>query len=211
MTQAFCDRLTERGEIRTWMLVISDLSFSVPQEIVEATMMSQKWMGSLAAIGAVVSLASVAIGARGFALVGLGVGVAMVLVGALSLWSASRSGRPTEFSFEGSAPKRWTWWTVLATLMAAIYVVGAASLLISDPKGTNVGALGIAIGFASLIAIGLRLRSRSRVAGNWLVVVAMVPALTFFWVIVPAVVALAVIIGAVVEVSRATPQTPQTA
>lgn len=44
-----------------------------------------------------------------------------------------------------------------------------------------------------------------------MIVVAAVPALAFFWVIAPAVVGLAIIIGAVTEISRATPQAPAAA
>lgn len=171
--------------------------------------MNQMWMAALAAAGTAVFLATMVVGTDPpLSVVGVGIGSFVALLALLSLWSAKRSGRPTEFTYGGSRPKTWRWWTVLAALLAATYVVGATGQLISDPKGTNVGALAIAIGFAGLIAGGLRLRSQSRIAGNWMVVVASIPALTFFWVIVPAVLGLAIIIGSVTEIARAKPQAP---
>lgn len=205
MTQAFSDRLKERGGIRTWVLIAGDLSISVPQQLMEVSVMSQKWMAAFAAVGSVLILASTAMG-LGPPILFLGVGICIFAL--FGLWSAKRNDRPAEFSYGGTAPKAWKWWTVLAALLAVTYVVAAAGQLIADPKATNVGALGIMTGFATLIAGGLKLRSKSRIAGNWMIVVAAVPALAFFWIIVPAAVALAIIFGAVTEISRAKPQTP---
>lgn len=209
MTQAFSDRLVEKGAMRTWMMIAGDLPPSVSQQILEVSTMNQMWMAALAAAGTAVILATMVVGAGSpISVVGVGIGSFVALLALLSLWSAKRAGRSTEFSFGGSRPKTWRWWTVMAALLGATYIVGATGQLISDPKGTNVGALAIALGFAGLIAGGLWLRSRSRVAGNWMVVVASVPALTFFWVIVPAVLGLAIIIGSVTEIARAKPQAP---
>lgn len=211
MTQAFSDQLKEKGDARTWMFVLADLSFSVPQQILEVSLMSQKWMAALAATGSCLVLAAFVIGTGPPLLLMVGLGLVLGLSGFLSLWAAKRNGTSTEFSYGLSDPKAWTWWTVLAALLAVTYVVAAAGQLISDPKGTNVGALAIMTGFAGLIAGGLRLRSQSRIAGNWMIVVATIPALAFFWIVVPAVVGIAIIIGAATEISRATPQAPLTA
>jgi len=212
MTQAFCDRLRERGGRGAWSFVVADLVRSVPQQIMEVSVMSQKWMAALAAAGTAVILATMLVGTDPpLSVLGVAIGSFVALFSLLSLWSAKRVGRPTEFSYGGLPPKAWKWWTLLSALLGTAYVVGATAQLISDPKGTNVGALGIALGFAALIAGGLLLRSHSRIAGNWMVVVAAVPALTFFWIIVPTVVALAIIIGAVKEISHATPRAPTAA
>lgn len=204
MAQVFSDRVRERGGLRTWFVVVVDLSLSVPQQILEVSLMSQKWMGAIASLASVALVTAFAVGA-GPPIVLAGAAAA---VGLLAFVSAKRRGLPTEYLYGGTAPKTWTWWTVLAALLAGTYVLAAVGQLIDDPKATNVGALGIMIGFAGLIAVGLRFRSRSRIAGNWIVVFATVPALMFFWVVVPTLVALAIIIGAVTEVSRATPRGP---
>jgi hypothetical protein len=209
MAQAFSDRVRERGGLRTWFVVVGDLSLSVPQQILEVSLMSQKWMpAALAAVGTALILASMIVGAgTPFFVVFIGIGLFVGLLSLLSLWADKRSGRATEFSYGGAAPKSWKWWTVLAVLLAVTYVLAAAGQLISDPKGTNVGALAIATGFAGLVVAGLRLRSRSRIAGNWMIAMAAVPSLAFFWIILPAVLGLAVIIGAVSEI-RPAPQGP---
>ena len=170
--------------------------------------MSQKWMGAFTFLVALLLIVLMAIGVGPPLLVVAG---AVVLVAILAVMAAKRSDRPTEFLYGGSIPRFWTWWTVLAMLLGAVYLLGATGQLIDDPKATNVGALGFAIGFAALIGVGLWMRARSRIAGNWMVVFATVPALMFFWVVIPALVAVAIIFGAVREITRATPQTPAAA
>ena len=208
MSQAFCDRLREKGGARTWLLVGPDIVRSFPLQIMEVSLMSQKWLGVLVFLAAIALIVAMAIGV-GPPLVVLG--AIIVVVGGLVVTSATRSDRPTEYLYGGSAPRPWTWWTVLSALLASAYVLAAAGQLIDTPKATNVGALAIAFGFAGLIAFGLVLRARSRVVGNWMVIFATIPALTFFWFIVPALVALAIIVGAVREIARAAPQAPAAA
>jgi hypothetical protein len=189
-------------------MVGADIWFSVPEQIMEVPHMSQKWMGSLTVLAAMALVTLFAIG----------IGPPIVLLGAvvgffglLAVVSTKRGERPTEYLYGGGVPKAWTWWTVLAVLLAATYVVTATGQLIDTPKATNVGALAIMSGFAGLIAWGLRLRSHSKISGNWMIIFATVPALMFFWVIVPTVVGVAIIVGAVMEIARATPQAPAAA
>jgi hypothetical protein len=208
MSQAFCDRLLERGAPRTWVLVGADLFHSVPQQIMEASLMSQKWLGSITMLAAVALVTLFAIGTGPPLVLALST---VTVVGIFGFMATRRNDRPTEYLFSGATPKMWTWWTVLAALLGAVYVIAATGQLIDDPKATNVGALGIMIGFAALIVLGLRLRARSRIGGNWMVIFATAPALMFFWIVLPAVVGLAIIVGAITEISRATPQTPAAA
>ena len=202
MVQAFSDRVKERGGVRAWILIAGDLSLSVPQQILEVSLMSQKWMPALAAVGCCLILTTFVIGTGPPLFLLAGVGLVLAAAGFISMWAAKKNGKGAEFSYRLDAPKKWTWWTILAVVLAVAYVVAATGQLIETPKGTNVGALGVAVGFAFFIALGLTLRSRERALGNWLVVLAAVPALAFFWIIVPAVVGVAVIVGAVADVSR---------
>lgn len=208
MAQAFSDRLNERGPARTWLFIASDLSQSIPQQILETSLMSQKWSAVLAGFGCCLVIAAMFIGTGPPILLMLGFGVLLGVGGFLSMWSAKKSGRSSEFNYRVSPPRAWVWWTILAALLGTTYVVAATGQLISDPKGTNVGALAIAAGFALLIAGGLRLRSQSRVVGNWMIVAASAPALAFFWIIVPAAAAIAIIVGAVSETSGTSPKAP---
>jgi hypothetical protein len=205
MAQAFSDRLTERGARRTWLLLSGDLWLSVPRQILEASLMDQRWLGAFTALSAVLFMTAMGIGLGSPILL---VTLAVTTVGLLAVLSRKASDRPTEYRYYGGTPKALKWWTVLALLLAAVYVLAAVGQLIDDPKATNVGALGIMIGFSGLIVGGLRLRARSKIGGNWMVIFATVPALMFFWVIVPALVGLAIIAGALTEIVRATPQQP---
>ena len=205
MSQAFCDRLRDRGAPRTLALVGADLFRSVPQQIMEVSLMSQKWMGIITALASVTLVMFFAMGVGPPIILA---GALVAFVGLMAIVMAKRGDRPTEYLYGGTAPKTWTWWTVLAVLLGATYVVTATGQLINDPKATNVGALAIMIGFAGLIGFGLRLRKQSRISGNWMVIFATAPALLFFWVIIPTVVGLAIIVGAVMEIARATPQAP---
>lgn len=207
MAQAFSDRIKERGGRRTWFLIAGDLWLSIPEQILEASIMDQRWIGAIAALATVAVMTAI----------GTGVGPPLVLVasavaviGFLIVVSRKASHRPTEYLYGGVTPNRWKWWTVLAMLLAVVYVLAAVGQLIGDPKATNVGALGIMTGFAGLIVLGLRLRGQAKPLGNWLVIFATVPALMFFWIVVPAVVGLAIIAGAVTEIVRASPRQPLT-
>lgn len=205
MAQAFSDRFKERGGRRTWLLIVPDLWFSIPKQILEVTIMDQRWIGVVAGLSTLMVL--VALG------LGLGSPLALVVgaagvVGLLLGLSRKAPDRPTEYLYGGVAPKRWKWWTVLAMLLAVVYVLAAIGQLIEDPKATNVGALGIMIGFAGMIAFGLHLRGQAKPAGNWLVVFATVPTLLFWWAIGPPLVGLAIILGAITEIVRATPRQP---
>ncbi|HYI46682.1 MAG TPA: hypothetical protein VE174_14585 [Actinomycetota bacterium] len=208
MSQAFCDRMRDRGAPRTWAFVGADLVHSVPKQIMEASLMNQKWMAIFTAIASVALITALGMGIAPPVLLAAGT---VALVGFLLVVSSKRGDRPTEYLYAGHGPKTWTWWTVLAALLATVYVVAATGQLIETPKATNIGALGIAIGFAGLIAMGLRLRTQSKITGNWMVIFATAPALMFFWMLLPPLVALAIIVGAVIEIARATPQTPAAA
>ena len=208
MAQAFSDRIKERGARRTWVLIGRDLWLSIPRQILEVSHMDQRWLGALTALSALLFMVAIGIGLGSPIVL---VTITVTTVGLLVVLSRKASDRPTEYLYYGGGtPKALTWWTLLALLLAAVYVLAAVAQLIDDPKATNVGALGIMIGFSALILGGLRLRGRSKIWGNWMVIFATVPALMFFWIIVPALVGLAIIAGALIEIIRATPQQPLT-
>lgn len=199
MADAFSDRLAERGARQTWASMARDLSFSVPQQTLRETFMRQRWMAEVTVLIAIAMVAATWIGAGPPLLFGYGVG----FVAFLGLWSADLSSRRDHSVTSDVGPKRWTWWTVLAGGLAGAYVIAAGAQMLSDPKPTNVGAFALMVGFAGVIALGLALRSRSHGIGYWMVIIAMVPALVFVWMVVPPLVAIAVICGAALEMSKA--------
>ncbi|MEO8323175.1 MAG: hypothetical protein ABI571_03445, partial [Actinomycetota bacterium] len=95
MTQAFCDRLEERGGLGTWTFIVADLSLSIPQQILEVILMSQKWLAVLAAVGSCLVLAAMVIGTGSPLLLMVGFGLFLALAGFLPMWAAKRSGRST--------------------------------------------------------------------------------------------------------------------
>lgn len=198
MSEAFSERLAERGSRRTWVSIAGDLSLSVPRQTLRETFMSQRWMAEVTLLVAIATLAAIWVGAGSPMFLGVNVG----LVAFLGLWSADLGSRRDHSVTSDVGPKRWTWWTILATGMAVVYVVSAAAQMLNDPKPTNVGAFALMMGFAGLIALGLALRSRSQGIGYWLVIIAMVPALVFVWMVVPPLVAIAVICGAALEMAK---------
>jgi hypothetical protein len=198
MVDAFSDRLAERGARQTWASMARDLSFSVPQQTLRETFMRQRWMAEVTVVAAIAMLAAAWVGVGPPLFLSVGVG----FVAFLGLWSADLNIRRDHSIVSDLGPKRWTWWTVLAIAMAAAYTTAAAAQMLNDPKPTNVGAFALMVGFAGLIALGLVLRSLSNGVGRWMVVIAMIPALMFFWLIVPPLVAIAVICGAALEMSK---------
>ena len=199
MTEAFSDRLAERGTRHTWATIARDLSYSVPQQTLRETFMSQRWMAGVTVLLTFAMLAATWVGGGSSLLFAYGLG----FVAFLGLWSADLSSRRVQSTDTDVGPKRWTWWTMLAAAMAGLYVLAAGAQMLNDPKATNVGAFALMMGFAGVVVLGLVLRSRSLGIGPWMVVIAMIPALVFYWLIVPPLVAIAVICGAASERSKA--------
>ena len=197
MTEAFSERLAERGSRRAWVSIAGDLSLSVPQQTLRETFMSQVWMTKVTVLAASAMVVATWVGGSSL-LLGVGVG----LVGFLGLWSADLGSRHAKSVSSDAGLKLWTWWTVLAGGLAGAYVAAAAAQMFNDPKSTNLGAFALMVGFAALIALGLALRSRSLGIGHWTVIIATVPALVFVWMIVPPLVAIAIICGAALEMAK---------
>jgi hypothetical protein len=115
----------------------------------------------------------------------------------------TRGGRPM------SETLRRNWWQILAALYAAVEIimgigvaVGAGAGIEDRPgPGSIAGGSAIALGGLVIIA-GLVLRRRRRVAGDVLIAVGSVPALPFFWMIVPPVLGLVVITAAAVDAAE---------
>jgi MYXO-CTERM domain-containing protein len=113
----------------------------------------------------------------------------------------TRGGRPMLSNL------RRNWWLVLAGLYALVEIamgVGIALALEPDRQvnpGSVAGGSAIALGGLVIVA-GLVLRRRRRVAGNALIALGSVPALPFFWMIVPTVLGLVVITAAAVDAAE---------
>jgi hypothetical protein len=122
-----------------------------------------------------------------------------------------RFGRPTESVYRERARRGFVWWLVPAGVLALADLWLGVGSLIEDPKIENLLAMIVFAGFAAAVVGGIILRGKDRNAGNVLIVVGVVPAGTFIWVVFPPILAIPVIVAALVEIGatgRAAPQAP---
>jgi hypothetical protein len=196
MAQAFGDLRRDRGR-RAWLRTVPDLIRSVPPLRIEAVMSTAK------SAPLVVSLALVVLGGAVLVMGFNGFGplvpiVILGLAGAVYLWrhvaTSVRGG--------GRAPLRHavvqTWWAPVAALIGVVEVVFAIGTVFeaSNWGGRIIGS-SVMLAFGAMMLFGLTRRPFAREAGNSLILLATLPAVTFFWVIVAPVLALVVWVGVI--------------
>lgn len=115
-----------------------------------------------------------------------------VIYGISTLIGSRRVG--AEYDYSG---RRFRWWWVPAALAGAVELFIGVGQLIDDPKIENVAALGIMGAFAGLVFGGMAIRNR--IAGNWMVATGVLPMIPSFWMIVPPVLGLVVIVMALAD------------
>ncbi len=118
-------------------------------------------------------------------------GIGMVY-GLASLVGRSRVG--AEYDYNG---RRFRWWWVPAALAGAVELLIGVGQMIDDPKPENAGALAIMLGFAGLVFGGMAIRNR--IAGNWMIATGVLPMIPWFWMVVPPVLGLTVIVMALAD------------
>lgn len=119
---------------------------------------------------------------------------------------AARRGRPLS---EGGRPMgRWikdNWWVVLGGLTSAMATALGVMLPFEDGTvGSLLGGIVIALlGMTGLAGIFVRRRPGRRVSGDLMVAAGQLPWIPFFWMVVPPIVALTVIVAAFIDISDA--------
>ncbi len=90
---------------------------------------------------------------------------------------------------------RQAWWApVAAALVVCNVVVGLVLVFANEDSGSRIwGGLFIASGF--VILVGLLSRLDRRTPGNVLILLGTVPSLLVFWLIVPVILAVVVVVG----------------
>ncbi len=107
----------------------------------------------------------------------------------------ARTGRRgAEFDYSS---RHLRWWWIPAGLVGAFEGLFGVGQLIREPKWENAVALVVLSAFAALVFGGLFIRNRR--AGNWMIAFGVAPMLPFFWIVIPTVVALVVIVAAMAE------------
>jgi hypothetical protein len=179
-----------------WRRAIPDLVRTIPAQRTEAFMNRlRRPFGTVAAIVLIV---------LGFAALAVGRGIRagflpVVLLGLLILIAAQRRVFTPVFRGE-RAPLRHAlvqaWWAPLAGLLGfAMIFFGVGTIFEAHNWGGRVFGSAVLFAFGFGMLHGLRRRPFSRETGNALILVTTMPAMVFFWVIVPTVVAIVIWVG----------------
>jgi hypothetical protein len=195
MAQLFGDSLRTRGA-RVWLRALPDLARTIPAQRIEAFMSRlRRPAGRVAAILFVVlAFAALAVGR------GIRAGFVPVLLVAIAVVVATQRGVFTPVFRGERAPLRHAlvqaWWAPVAGLLGfAMLFFGVGTIFEAHNWGGRVFGSAVLLAFGSGMLLGLMRRPFSRESGNALILVTTMPAMVFFWVIVPTVAALVVWVG----------------
>jgi hypothetical protein len=208
MVQVFGDRLRDsrarsgrRASIRVWLLTLLDLFATAPLERMERKMSREAAFGMVFVLLLALAAASYMLGTEEH-----WVPVAFVLLAAAAIalgvsGSIRRrsGGDVTPAGPSGIRP----WWVLLAGLMGIVEVGGAIGHVVRDRGIENPGALAGLLGAGLLMLVGVWFRGRSRSGGDWMIVIGVLPFLAFFWLIVPAILAVVVVTTALMDSAKA--------
>jgi len=159
-------------------------------------------MARMSSGGRAVALVVVVLGALAVSL-GFGAGAApllIVIAAVAGLISLVGQRRILAAAFGPRAPL-WpaaiqAWWAPLAAVLGAMMLLFAVGTLFEAHNwGGRVFGTAIMLALGSTMLLGLMRRPLDRVTGNTMILLATIPAFAFFWVIVPAVVAIVIWIG----------------
>jgi hypothetical protein len=180
MVQLFADRRRDVGP-KAWLDAVPDLFRTVPSQRIEAV------MSRLGTGGRVVALAIAVLGAAAVT-----VAVVAILVHQRRLFAGSLGGQ--------RAPLRHAvvqaWWAPLAALLGLVMIVaGVGTVFEAHNLGGRIVGSSLLLAFGGAMLWGLMRRPFDRTAGNSLILLATVPAMPFWWLVVPPLVALAVWVG----------------
>ena len=192
MLQLFGDQRRDLGA-RVWLRVGPDLIKTVPSQRIEAVMASVNSGGRVAAVVFVVLAGVVVV---------LGLGGPLVLFVLLAIAAVAFGQRRLVASMRrgGRAPLRHavtqTWWAPIAALIGgAELFFGVGTIFEASNWGGRIFGTAALVACGSGMLVGLMRRPYARDAGNALILITTIPALLFFWLVVPTVLALVVWVG----------------
>ncbi len=192
MAQVFGDDLHHVGA-KAWLRTVPDLARTVPIERIDAV------MSRLGPGARVAALAFVVLGA---VVIAMGFGGGAVPIVALAVVAVIVSQRPLFASMPRGerAPLRHavvqSWWAPVAALLGlAMVVAGVGTIFEAHNLGGRIVGSALFVVFGGAMLLGLMRRPFDRLAGNSLILLATIPALLFFWVIVPPLAAILIWVG----------------
>lgn len=192
MAQLFADRVSDVGA-RSWLHAVPDLVRTAPTERIEAA------MARLGPGARVLALAFVVLGG---VIVATGVGAGVVPFVALAVVAVLLTQRRlfTSIPRGERAPLRHAavqaWWAPVAALLGlTMLVAGVGTIFEAENQGGQIFGSALFFIFGLSMLFGLMRRPFDRQAGNSVILIATIPALLFFWLIVPALAAIAIWVG----------------
>jgi hypothetical protein len=194
MAQVFCDRVRDVGA-KAWLRTAPDLVRTVPTERIEAAMLRLGPGARVVALAlAVLGATVVALGLGGGVIPFVALAVVVILVRQRQLFTAIPAGE--------RAPLRHAlvqaWWAPVAGLLGvAMVLFGIGTIFEAHNWGGRIVGSALLMAFGLAMLFGLVRRPFSRQAGNALILLATIPPLLFFWVIVPPVAAIVVWVGVI--------------
>jgi hypothetical protein len=214
MVQLFGDRLREdrarsgrRAGARVWLLTLLDLFKSAPVQRMEKKMSREAAFAMLFVLFLALREVSAVLGSRG---PGVAVLFGLLIAAAIGLAASGSFGRKRA---RGNSPAGKLgirqWWVVLAAVMGIIEVVAGVGQLVRDPSIDNGFALVVIGGGGLLVLAGAWFRTRSRSTGDWMIVVGILPFLVLFWLIIPPLLAILVMVMALIDSSGGREPQPQ--
>lgn len=191
MAQLFADRVRDVGA-KAWLRAVPDLIRTFPVERIEAVM-TRLGPGArvLALAFAVLGATVVAVGAGAGAVPLVAVAVVAVLFGQRRLFASLGGER---------APMRHAlvqaWWAPVAGLLGlATLLAGVGTIFEAHNLGGRIVGSTLLLTFGAAMLLGLVRRPFDRMQGNALILLATVPAIALWWVIVPPIAAIGIWVG----------------
>lgn len=191
MAQVFADLVRDAGP-RAWLRALPDLARTVPKQRIEAV------MTRLSPGARVLALAFTVLAATAIS-IGIGAGATPLL--AVAVVAVLFSQRRLLASLAGErAPLRHAlvqaWWAPVAGLLGLVMLLaGVGTIFEAQNLGGRIFGSGLLLAFGTAMLLGLTRRPFARSAGNTLILLATVPAMAFWWIIVPPLAAIAIWVG----------------
>ena len=191
MAQLFADRVRDVGA-KAWLQTLPDLVRTVPVERIEAVMSRLGPRAGVLALAFVVlgvAVASMIVGAG--AVPTVAVAVVAVLVSRRQLFASLGGER---------APLRHAlvqaWWAPVAGLLGlAMVLAGVGTIFEAHNLGGRIVGSSLLMAFGGAMLFGLMRRPFARSPGNALILLATLPAIVMFWMIIPPLAAIAIWVG----------------
>lgn len=201
MAQLFADRLRDDGP-RAWLSAVPDLARTVPLQRIEAVMSKLSGRWSVLAVVAFVLSAMVVVTGVGPRSGVVGIAAFALAVGSLGFLGARQVRVLGSLPVGSRAPLRHAtvqaWWAPVAALLGVVtFLSGVGTVFEAHNLGGRIVGSSVLMAFGALTLYGLRRRPFARQAGNTAILLGTLPALTFFWIIVPTALALIVWVGVI--------------